>query len=91
MFYPRGCAAPQRGIEPMATLETFVLCSELIISGRAPGRGPESTGNCSSCYGKLQTTGLAAMSVKAVITAGAVNRGVRGRQAQMDAPDAAHT
>ena len=92
-FYPRGCAAPLREITPIATLERFVVycSSELIISGSAPGRGPEGTGNCSRCYGKLQTTALAAISVKAVIAAGAVNRGVRGRQAQMDAPDAAHT
>ena len=40
-------AAPLRGITPIATLERFVLycSSELIISGRAPGRGPEGTGN----------------------------------------------
>ena len=56
MFYPRGCAAPLRRIEPIATLERFVVyCSlELIISGRAPGRGPEGTGKCSSCYGLCQ-------------------------------------
>ena len=37
----------------IATLERFVVycSSELIISGRAPGHGPEGTGNCSSCYG----------------------------------------
>ena len=48
MFYPRGCAAPLREIAAIATLERFVVyCSlELIISGRAPGRGPEGTGNC---------------------------------------------
>ena len=35
---------------PIAILERFVVyCScWLIISGRAPGRGPEGTGNCSS-------------------------------------------
>ena len=51
LFYPRGGAAPLQGIPPIATLERFVVyCpSELIISGRAPGRGPEGTGNCSSC------------------------------------------
>ena len=45
-FYPRGCAAPLRGIATIATLEKFVLycSSELIISIRAPGRGPEGTG-----------------------------------------------
>ena len=53
LFYPHGCAAPQRGIALIVTLERFVVyfSSELIISGRAPGRGPEGTGNCSSCYG----------------------------------------
>ena len=49
LSYPRGCAAPLRGIAHIATLERFVVyCS--IISGRDPGRGPESMGNCSSCY-----------------------------------------
>ena len=42
-------SAPLQGIPPIATLEMFVVyCSsfklELIISGRAPGRGPEGTG-----------------------------------------------
>ena len=52
LFYPRGRAAPLRGITPIATLERFVVycSSELIISGPPPGRGPEGTGNCSSCY-----------------------------------------
>ena len=47
LFYPRGCTAPLRGIAAIATLERFVVyySSELIISGRAPGRGPEGTGN----------------------------------------------
>ena len=38
---------------PTATLGRFVVyySSDLIISGRAPGRGPEGTGNCSSCCG----------------------------------------
>ena len=46
------CAAPLRGIAAIATLERFVVycSSELIISGRAPGHGPEGTGSCSSCY-----------------------------------------
>ena len=61
LFYPRGCAAPLRGITPIATLERFVVycSSELIISGRASGRGPEGTvtGNCqcSSCYAELES------------------------------------
>ena len=48
LFYPRGCATTLRGI----ALERFVAycSSELIISGRALGRGPEGTGDCSSCY-----------------------------------------
>ena len=55
LVYPRGCAAPPRGITLIATLERFVYCSsELVISGRAPGRSPEGTGNCSSCYGYVQ-------------------------------------
>ena len=51
-FYPRGCAAPLRGITPIAALERFVVycSSELIISGSAPGRCQEGTGNCSSFY-----------------------------------------
>ena len=54
LFYPRGCAAPPRGITLIATLERFVYCSsELVISGRAPGRSPEGTGNCSSCYANM--------------------------------------
>ena len=53
LFYPRGCAAPLRGIAAVATLERFVVyCScKRIISGRAPVRGHEGTGSCSSCYG----------------------------------------
>ena len=50
LFYPRGCAAPLREIAPITALERFVVyCSyKQIISG--PGRGPEDTRNCSSCY-----------------------------------------
>ena len=51
LFYPRDRGAPLRGIAPIATLERFIvygLCKQ-IISGRAPGRGPEGTENCSSC------------------------------------------
>ena len=33
----------------------FSYSSELIISGRAPGRGPEGTGNCSSCCAPIPT------------------------------------
>ena len=45
-------AGPQPGITLIATLERFVVYRswELIISGRAPGCGPEGTGYCSSCY-----------------------------------------
>ena len=52
LSYPRGCAAPLRGIAHIATLERFVVyCScKQIISGRDPGRGPEGMGNCSSYY-----------------------------------------
>ena len=52
LFYPRGWAAPLRGITPIALLERFVVycSSELIISGRTSGRGPDGTGNCSGCY-----------------------------------------
>ena len=44
LFYPRGCAAPLRGIAPIATLERFVVycSSELIISARPPGAGPRA-------------------------------------------------
>ena len=61
LFYPHGCAAPLPGIAAIATLERFgVYCSsELIISGRAPGRGAEGTGNC--CYGS-RVAGLAAVN-----------------------------
>ena len=52
LFYPRGCAVPLRRIAPIALLERFVVyCScKQIISGRAPGCGPEGTGNRSRCY-----------------------------------------
>ena len=57
LFYPRGWAAPLRGLAPIAILKRFVLycSSELIILGQvamghAPGHGSEGTGNCSSCY-----------------------------------------
>ena len=55
LFYPRGCAAPLRGITPIATLERFVVyfTSELIISGRAPGRGPEGCSNFTGRSGSL--------------------------------------
>ena len=48
------CAAPLRGITPIATLERFVVfySSELIMSGRAPQRAP---GNCSSCYARRRS------------------------------------
>ena len=56
LFDPRGGAAPLRGIAPIATLERFV--SLLLVRAdyicRAPGRGPEGKGNCSSCYGDEQ-------------------------------------
>ena len=32
-----------------------VSCLLLVRAGRAPGRGPEGTGNCSSCYGDGQS------------------------------------
>ena len=52
LFYQRCCVAPLRGSTPIAALERFVVyfLSELIISGSTPGRCPEGTGNCSSCY-----------------------------------------
>ena len=47
-----------RGNAPIGTLGRFVVyCScEQIISGRAPGRGPEGTGNRSSCYVMEETS-----------------------------------
>ena len=51
LFHPRGWAAQLRGFTPIATLERFAVycsCEDYIV--RAPGRGPEGTGNCSSCY-----------------------------------------
>ena len=68
LFYPRGYAVPQRGIAAIAILERFVdyYLSDLITSGRAPGRGPEGTGNCSSCYAnsKPQTVRLGVTSFR---------------------------
>ena len=45
-FYPRGCAAPLRGITPIAALERFVAyCScEQIISAVPPGAAQRARG-----------------------------------------------
>ena len=46
LFYPRGCAAPLRGIAPIATLERFVVyCScEQIISAAPRGAAQKARG-----------------------------------------------
>ena len=46
LFYPRGCAAPQRGIAPIATLERFVVyCSyEQNILAAPPGAAQRARG-----------------------------------------------
>ena len=50
---PTSQAEQRRGIVPFNTLERLIAyCSwELIISGRAPGRGLEGSGNCLSVTG----------------------------------------
>ena len=43
-------AAQLQGMVPIATLESCLLPLEQIISGSAPGRGPQGMGDCSRCY-----------------------------------------